>query len=277
MKELMERTTSLEQQVGHIEERLGDTEDKMARLERMAAFLLYQEAKLTAKCDDLESQHNTDIRIERAHRSLIDKPKVSGAPPRAIIVSFLDACMKEQVIQQAWKEKTTYEGQGCTYDFFTRWSFEQGWSDPGRKPETRIRGRLTELGRGGAVDENLKSGGATPKVQSRALSTTERPQWRAEKLNPLYLSETEYCKLCQASPMPSERVFSTAAIVGKTKDLKLNVPNKVRTELDESQTNVKRVVAAVDLFFLIFCVVLLCHRDGLHLTADRKLKKDWLS
>lgn len=114
MKELVERTTSLEQQVGHVEERLGDTEDKTARLERMAAFLLHQEAKLAAKCDDLESRRNniwihgipegsekkdtigfitdfihsslqipddTDIRIERAHRSLIAKPKESDALP----------------------------------------------------------------------------------------------------------------------------------------------------------------------------------------------------
>lgn len=146
MKELVERTTSLEQQVERVEERLGDTEDKTARLERMAAFLLHQEAKLAAKCEDLDSRtrrnnirihgipegsekndmigfvtdfihsslqipDDTDIRIERAHRSLTAKPKESDAPPRAIIVRFLDTRMKEQVIQQAWKQKTTYEGQ----------------------------------------------------------------------------------------------------------------------------------------------------------------------
>lgn len=54
MKELMERTTSLEQQVKHVEERLGNTEDKTARLERMASFLLHKEAKLTAKCEDFK-------------------------------------------------------------------------------------------------------------------------------------------------------------------------------------------------------------------------------
>lgn len=133
-----------------MEERLGDTEDKTARLERMASFLLHKEAKLTAKCEDLESRSrrnnmrihgipegseknnmigfvtdfihsslqipdDTDIRIERAHRSLIAKPKESDAPPRAIIVRFLDARMKEQVIQQAWKPKTTYYILGTNY------------------------------------------------------------------------------------------------------------------------------------------------------------------
>lgn len=146
MKELVERTASLEQQVEHVEERLGDTEDKTARLERVAAFLLHQEAKLVAKCEDLESRtrrnnirihgipegsekndmitfvtdfihsslqipEDTDIRSERAHRSLSAKPKESDAPPRAIIVRFLDARMKDQVIQKAWKQKTTYEGR----------------------------------------------------------------------------------------------------------------------------------------------------------------------
>lgn len=112
----------------------------------MASFLLHKEAKLTAKCEDLESRSrrnnmrihgipegseknnmigfvtdfinssmqipdDMDIRIERAHRSLIAKPKESNAPLRAIIVRFLDARMKEQVIQQAWKQKTTYEGR----------------------------------------------------------------------------------------------------------------------------------------------------------------------
>lgn len=89
-----------------MEERLGETEDRAARLERSVAFLLHQEAMLAAKCDDLEARPrrnnirihgipegsekndtigfvtnfirsslqipaDMDIRIERAHRSLI--------------------------------------------------------------------------------------------------------------------------------------------------------------------------------------------------------------
>lgn len=115
LKELVERTTSLKQRTVDMEERLGETEDRAARLEKSVAFLLHQEAMLASKCDDLEvrarrnnirihgipegSEKNDtigfvtnficlslqipadmDIRIERAHRSLIAKPKESAAP-----------------------------------------------------------------------------------------------------------------------------------------------------------------------------------------------------
>lgn len=115
LKELMERTVSLELRTVNMEERLGETEDRAARLERSVAFLLHQEAMLAAKCDDLESRSRrknirihsipegteinniigfvtdfirsslqipvaVDIHIERAHRSLIAKPKDSAPP-----------------------------------------------------------------------------------------------------------------------------------------------------------------------------------------------------
>ena len=50
-----------------------------------------------------------DIHIERAHRTLINKPRDNTAPPRAIIVRFLDYRVKEYIIQQAWKQKITYK------------------------------------------------------------------------------------------------------------------------------------------------------------------------
>lgn len=119
MKELVERKALLEQQMGHMEERLGNTDDRIARLERLVVYLLHQRAKLTAKCDDLESRSrrnirihglpegsektNTigfvtdfirsslqvsdymDIRIERAHRSLTTKPKETNAPRELLL------------------------------------------------------------------------------------------------------------------------------------------------------------------------------------------------
>lgn len=61
MEELVERTASLEQRTVNMEERLGNTEN---RTERSVAFLLHQEAMLSAKCENLESRsrHN-NIRI----------------------------------------------------------------------------------------------------------------------------------------------------------------------------------------------------------------------
>ncbi|KAI4792266.1 hypothetical protein KUCAC02_033494 [Chaenocephalus aceratus] len=64
LKDMVERTALLEQRMVKTEERLGDTEDRMARLERSVAFLLHQEAKLAAKCDDLESRsRRNNVRI----------------------------------------------------------------------------------------------------------------------------------------------------------------------------------------------------------------------
>lgn len=144
LKELMGRTTALEQRAEHMEERVGNVEDRTTRLERSTAYLLHQTAKLSVRGDDFESrmrrnnirihgipegaekddtigfvtdlikseiENTDDIRIERAHRSLVAKPKDSTAPPRAIIVRFLDYRVKEYVMRQAWKQKTTYEGQ----------------------------------------------------------------------------------------------------------------------------------------------------------------------
>ncbi|KAI4808281.1 hypothetical protein KUCAC02_000345 [Chaenocephalus aceratus] len=130
-KEMVERTALLEQRMVNTEERLGDTEDRTARLERLVAFLLHQEAKSrrnnvrihgipegSEKNDtigfisgfirsSLQIPAEVDIPIERAHCSLLAKLKENTAPPRAIIVRFLDYRVKEQVIQQAWKQKTT--------------------------------------------------------------------------------------------------------------------------------------------------------------------------
>ncbi|KAK1882645.1 LINE-1 type transposase domain containing protein 1 [Dissostichus eleginoides] len=171
-KELVERTALLEQRVVNAEERQGDTEDRTARLERSVAFLLHQETKLAAKCDDLESRSRrnnvrihgipegsekndtigfisgfirsslqipaeVDIRIERAHRSLLAKPKENTAPPRAIIVRFLDYRVKEQVLQQAWKQKTTYEGRTIY--------FNQDYTNEVQKKRKQVRDVIKKL------------------------------------------------------------------------------------------------------------------------------------
>ncbi|MEQ2217283.1 hypothetical protein XENOCAPTIV_003100 [Xenoophorus captivus] len=53
-KELMDRTSSLEQRVAQMEERVGNTEDGMAQMERGATFLFRETTKLAEKCNDLE-------------------------------------------------------------------------------------------------------------------------------------------------------------------------------------------------------------------------------
>ncbi|KAI4827978.1 hypothetical protein KUCAC02_031334 [Chaenocephalus aceratus] len=162
LKDMVERTALLEQRMVNTEERLGDTEDRM----------LHQEAKLAAKCDDSESRSRrnnvrihgipegcekndtigfisgfirsslqipaeVDMRIERAHRSLLAKPKENTAPPRAIIVRFLDYRVTEQVIQQAWKQKTTYEGRTIY--------FNQHYTNEVQKKRKQVRDVIKKL------------------------------------------------------------------------------------------------------------------------------------
>lgn len=46
-----------------------------------------------------------DIRIERAHRVPMPKPK-DNDPPRSIVIRLVDYVVKEQILQRAWKQRT---------------------------------------------------------------------------------------------------------------------------------------------------------------------------
>ncbi|KAF3841464.1 hypothetical protein F7725_007326, partial [Dissostichus mawsoni] len=60
----------------------------------------------------LKVKGDTEIKLERAHRALAPKPKESSAPPRSIIVRFLDFSVKQIILQQAWKQRDIeFEGQ----------------------------------------------------------------------------------------------------------------------------------------------------------------------
>uniref|UniRef100_A0A3Q3FYM6 L1 transposable element RRM domain-containing protein n=1 Tax=Kryptolebias marmoratus TaxID=37003 RepID=A0A3Q3FYM6_KRYMA len=137
LKDVLERTTKLEQQITDNNQRVSDAED--------------QEANLSAKCKDLESRvkrnnlriygipegeekndmisfvidlmrtslklpQDMDLCVERAHRSLNAKPKHS-APPRSIIVRFFNYRVKEKVIQMAWSRRdVTHHGRRIYFD-----------------------------------------------------------------------------------------------------------------------------------------------------------------
>ncbi|KAK1875366.1 LINE-1 type transposase domain containing protein 1 [Dissostichus eleginoides] len=65
----------------------------------------------------LKVQGDTEIKLERAHRALAPKPKESSAPPRSIIVRFLDFSVKQIILQQAWKQRDIeFEGQRVHFD-----------------------------------------------------------------------------------------------------------------------------------------------------------------
>ena len=110
LKDVLQPMTRLEQQLTHVEQRVSDTEDKALRHERAIRYLLQKEAKLSAKCEDLESRarrnnlliygvkdgeemndmikfisnligtslelpQDLDLCLERGHRLLTRKPK----------------------------------------------------------------------------------------------------------------------------------------------------------------------------------------------------------
>lgn len=128
-----------EERIENIEERISTAEDTVMRHQRALRYLLHRDMDLSARCDDLQNKlrrnnirifqipegsegkdtagfvkdllqkilklpSEMDIKIERAHRSLTSKPKDSTAPPRSIIVRFLDAAVKDAIIQQAWSQ-----------------------------------------------------------------------------------------------------------------------------------------------------------------------------
>lgn len=149
--EIKKRIDALEGRLNSAEERVSNTEDRSIRQERALAYLLKKDAMLTAKQDDLENRmrrnnlrlygikedsegreiipfvtdflktalklpEGTDICIERAHRATAPKPK-AAAPPRSIIVRFLDFRVKQVVLQQAWKQRDVeFQGSKVYFD-----------------------------------------------------------------------------------------------------------------------------------------------------------------
>lgn len=151
MVEIKQQIDTLEERLTTIETRVSDTEDRGLRQERALAYLLSKDAKLTARLDDMENrlrrnnirvygipegaegkemipfitnlfksnlklQEDMNICLERAHRAITPKPKPT-APPRSIIVRFLDFKVKQTVLQQAWAQRDVeFQGKKVYFD-----------------------------------------------------------------------------------------------------------------------------------------------------------------
>ena len=148
---LSAQLTKLEKRVVDAEERITISEENTAAHAKAIGFLLQREAELVERCEDLQNrarQQNlrlyqipegsegrdmigfikkllptvltdlplkeADIRIDRAHRALTPKPK-EKEPPRSIVIRFADYTVKEQVLQQAWKQRTVKMGEKQIY------------------------------------------------------------------------------------------------------------------------------------------------------------------
>ena len=151
LTEIATHTDDLEQRNTEAENRVSVTEDSHAKYGRVLRYLLRRKADLTSKCDDTENRlrrnnirlygipeesekdgmidfvihflrssvklpEGLELKVERAHRALGPKPR-GAAPPRSIIVCFLDFQVKQTVLQQAWKQRNVqFEGHTIYFD-----------------------------------------------------------------------------------------------------------------------------------------------------------------
>ncbi|KAG8008882.1 LINE-1 retrotransposable element ORF1 protein [Nibea albiflora] len=148
---LSAQITKLEKRVVDAEERVTATEEATAIHGKAIGFLLQREAELFERCEDLQNRHRrqnlrlyqvpegsegrdmvafikkllptvltnlplaeADIRIDRAHRALMPKPKENDLP-RSIVIQFTDYTVKEQILQQAWRQRTVKMGEKQIY------------------------------------------------------------------------------------------------------------------------------------------------------------------
>ncbi|KAG1952322.1 hypothetical protein F2P79_010243 [Pimephales promelas] len=63
----------------------------------------------------LELPAEVELQVQQAHRTLVPKPATT-APPRSIIVNFLQFCVKEMVLQKAWQQKVEIVGKRVYFD-----------------------------------------------------------------------------------------------------------------------------------------------------------------
>ncbi|KAJ4930509.1 hypothetical protein JOQ06_024820 [Pogonophryne albipinna] len=105
---------------------------------------------------------DTEIKLERAHRALAPKPKESSAPPRSIIVRFLDFSVKQIILQQAWKQRDIeFEGQ--------RVYFDQDYSPDLQGKRKRVREVIKQL-----KEKNIKAQSPYPAQLKLFLATGVR-------------------------------------------------------------------------------------------------------
>lgn len=170
--DVKQRLESLEQRTTEAESRISASEDAGFRHDRAIRYLLKREATLTTICDDLQNRlrrnnlriyqvledtekedmvgfvkqlikttlrlpDNLNLQIERAHRSLGSKPAPS-APPRSIIVRFLDYTVKEATLRQAWSQKQVmFQGKPIYFD--------QDYSPDVQKKRAKVREVIKQL------------------------------------------------------------------------------------------------------------------------------------
>uniref|UniRef100_A0A3P8U073 L1 transposable element RRM domain-containing protein n=1 Tax=Amphiprion percula TaxID=161767 RepID=A0A3P8U073_AMPPE len=161
-----------EERQNEAEKRISETEDRGMRHERTLRYLLRRELDLTAHCEDLQNRlrrnnlriyqvpegseqrdmlafipdlirrvlnkPDMELKIERAHRALVSRPRDPTAPPRSIIVRFLDFTVKENVLRLAWSQKKMLLDGKPIY-------FDNDYSPELQRKRARVRSMIKQL------------------------------------------------------------------------------------------------------------------------------------
>ncbi|KAJ4936686.1 hypothetical protein JOQ06_001273 [Pogonophryne albipinna] len=73
------------------------------------------ETRLKEAEERIEEAETWLLQIQRAHRAVARKPE-RNAPPRSIVVNFLEFTTKERVLKKAWEKKILMEGRRLSFD-----------------------------------------------------------------------------------------------------------------------------------------------------------------
>ncbi|XP_048103822.1 beta-1,3-N-acetylglucosaminyltransferase manic fringe isoform X2 [Alosa alosa] len=144
--------SGLVRRISEAEDRISTLEDGHNRHTQLLSFLLelHRDRQLEARCEALENVQRRDnlriygikegseegdtvkwieeflrttlqlptefdFRIERAHRSLLQRPTNPNASPRSFVLKFNSFKTKQLILQKAWQEKNlTYRGEKIT-------------------------------------------------------------------------------------------------------------------------------------------------------------------
>lgn len=152
MNSLEQSLGKMGERMTEAETRIGQVEEGSARSARLLGYLLRREKQLEERCEELENYTrrnnlrvygvgegsesgdmvqwtetflrdlldipaSSPLQLERAHRSLQQRPADVNAPPRSLVVRFVNHQHKQQVLAKAWQMRNLqYKGRRVYMD-----------------------------------------------------------------------------------------------------------------------------------------------------------------
>lgn len=152
MNSLEQSLGKMGERMTEAETRIEQVEEGSARSTRLLGYLLRRERQLEERCEELENYTrrnnlrvygvgegcesgdmvqwteaflrellgipaSSPLQLERAHRSLQQRPADANAPPRSLVVRFVNHQHKQQVLAKAWQMKNLqYKGKRIYMD-----------------------------------------------------------------------------------------------------------------------------------------------------------------